>query len=827
MLEHVGKSDSTLCLTTAWAVASDVLQPDTGSLYLNIKRLLPSASRKSSEATLVNDWDRGDCANDTMTKNGGAAQDTKTTGNQGQDAANKLAQLKGLSNENPESLKPSQKTTSNNDSNTCVDKAVRTKLPPATLESVNASLRRFSAPSPSADVYLVQTPTELCRLLDFAADQPPPALTEVFPFLHGLDNLRQRVYFHEKFDPAADLLLLSLDGAKLRRKFPHSTDVVVPDVSHFMVVDSLELLPVLANSVNIDDLLVPRAGQEGHFEPFLLVYQLSANLDAELANRSYCSQILLLALLLHFVVYNTDGDIGACLDAAALLAHLMAPRGLKNIYVVSFDVRSPQARLSLALHLEASNGSSSSSSSTTTATTTTKFGGSGISRSAFPLDDTLPRMEQNLIWLLNGLKELFPRLYLGNVQTLQQRRLGHDFAIHVYCHERATLPSITELTAVLTHLESGDGPITVEFPDMLSRFGHLSYRQVALFLCTLKVLNLAVNYHKRKVLAYLYDGFTGITLLSLCLGLLWGSDHVEDVATSIFRKPGFKFHCAKEEFGAVKSLEPYIQWIKRQPLQDRSFSFEVEVEKASASYRVFSKKLDWFRTEAEVNFPSLIYDNFYLGSVAHASSLAVLHAMNITKLITIDERPSWFDYLSIPFSHEVTNGSPALKPIYSFNNNQTLVYEIPFTPNTLSTLFTDISKIPRLSSAIYIHNLRDDGRDSILPLLLDCLEQVQRKILWSPRENQRAMVHCRIGVLRSASLAIALMMKHFNMGLLEAYTFVRVRRFNVIIQPNLRIFYELFMYDAALKRSRGEQSSLSWWVLCEQIHRLNLAYVQG
>lgn len=812
MLDPVGKSDSTLCLTTAWAVASDVSQPDTGSLYLNIKRLLPCTSRKSSEATLVNDWDRGDCGNDAF-KTGG--QDTKpATASLGHTNPSKLAPLKAPGHDATPSLKSSLKPTSNHDNNPCADKVARPAQPPATLERINASLRRFSAPSPSADVYLVQTPTELCRLLDFAGEQPPPAPTEVFPFLHGLDNMRQRVYFHEQFDPATDLLLLSLDGAKLRRKFPHSTDVAVPDASFFMVVDSLELAPVLANSVNIDDLLVPRSGQDGHFEPFLLVYLLNASLEAELANRSYCRQILLLALLLHFVVYNADGDIGACLDAAALLAHLMAPLGLKNIYVVSFDVRSAPARLSLALHLETG--------------TSTDFAGSPASKTGrFPLDHTLPRMEQNLIWLLNGLKELFPRLYLGNVHTLQKRRLGHDFAIHVYCHERATLPSIAELTALLAHLEEGDGPITVEFPDSLSRLGGFSYRQIGAFLCTLKVLNLAVNYHKRKVLAYLYDGFTGITLLSLCLGLLWGSDHVEDVATSIFRKPGFKFHCAADEFGAVKALEPYIQWFKRQPLQDRSFSFEVQIEQVSASHRTFSKNLDWFRDDTEINFPSLIYDNFYLGSVGHASSLAVLHAMNITKLITIDERPSWFDYLSIPFSHEVANGGPALKPIYTFNNNQTLVYEIPFTPNTLSTLFTDVSKIPRLTSAIYIHNLRDDGRDSILPLLLDCLELVQRKILWSPRENLRAMVHCRIGVLRSASLAIALMMKYFNMGLLEAYTFVRVRRFNVIIQPNLRIFYELFVYDEALKRSRGELSSLSWWVLCEQIHRLNLAYVQG
>lgn len=48
------------------------------------------------------------------------------------------------------------------------------------------------------------------------------------------------------------------------------------------------------------------------------------------------------------------------------------------------------------------------------------------------------------------------------------------------------------------------------------------------------------------------------------------------------------------------------------------------------------------------------------------------------------------------------------------------------------------------------------------------------------------LVHCRVGVSRSATICIAEVMNELGLSLPRAYCFVRARRLNVIIQPHLR-----------------------------------------
>ena len=42
---------------------------------------------------------------------------------------------------------------------------------------------------------------------------------------------------------------------------------------------------------------------------------------------------------------------------------------------------------------------------------------------------------------------------------------------------------------------------------------------------------------------------------------------------------------------------------------------------------------------------------------------------------------------------------------------------------------------------------------------------------------------------------IAHLMKTYRLGFLQSYFLVRVQRFNIIIQPNLKLFYELYLFD--------------------------------
>lgn len=703
------------------------------------------------------------------------------------------------------------------------------------VEQFNCSLSRFA----NSNIYLVNSPHQLLRLLDlyYSDDNALAPLADMFPYLHGLNSMKQRVYFHDRFDAASDLSLLSCDVASLPARFPHSTDVKVPDAGfHLMTVNSLDAQnPRLVNSISVDDLLTfktscsfsPNSTEFDYtsFEMFDHVYQLQDSLGhpLELMNRNYHMQIKLMAPLSHFIVYNNSMNFGASTEAAKAISYLMGPLSNRFVYVVDFEASKwPQMGSYLDSH--------------TAYTICDKT----YDAEPGPLHDRLLALEQNLTWQLNGLKQLFPRLYVGNIYNFKQlhvlpRRASHyDFKLHIYCHENAKLPSLATLSELLATIELSGllEPLYLEFPDSIFRTtSTLSQKETLSYLNTLKAINLVVNEFKKNVFVYSFDGFTGITLLSLSLGLFWGGDSLEDVACSVFRKT-FKFYFMKGDYAFLKNFEVYIQWFKRQTLKDFLLVHELPLSTISTNYRHFKKSCDWFDGASDVNFPSHIYDNLFLGSVDHASSVTVLHALRINKVISIDEKPAWFKHLKCTFEHEATPSTPGpiLKPIYSFNKGNSLLYEVSIhTPALEAKLFQQGTNYPHVKSIIYIYNIRDDGKDSLLPLLVDCPEHIQKKILVEPKEKTRALVHCRIGVSRSASVVIASVMKHYSMDLLESYMYVRVRRFNVIVQPNLRIFYELFLYEEQLRKLRcgdGSKKKHCWWVVCEQIHRLNQQYIR-
>ncbi|KAG0201257.1 Dual specificity protein phosphatase 10 [Mortierella sp. GBA30] len=61
----------------------------------------------------------------------------------------------------------------------------------------------------------------------------------------------------------------------------------------------------------------------------------------------------------------------------------------------------------------------------------------------------------------------------------------------------------------------------------------------------------------------------------------------------------------------------------------------------------------------------------------------------------------------------------------------------------------------------------------------------------------KALVHCQLGVSRSASLVIAYVMKSQGMGLTEAYDFVKLR--SGVISPNMSLMYQLAEFEKTLK----------------------------
>lgn len=78
-------------------------------------------------------------------------------------------------------------------------------------------------------------------------------------------------------------------------------------------------------------------------------------------------------------------------------------------------------------------------------------------------------------------------------------------------------------------------------------------------------------------------------------------------------------------------------------------------------------------------------------------------------------------------------------------------------------------------------------------------------------------------------------MKHLNVPLVDAYLVVRSRRLSVLIQPNMRLLYNLLGWEIKLaqeraqgdeKRLQGELArALNWPYLAKEVHALNEKYL--
>lgn len=78
-------------------------------------------------------------------------------------------------------------------------------------------------------------------------------------------------------------------------------------------------------------------------------------------------------------------------------------------------------------------------------------------------------------------------------------------------------------------------------------------------------------------------------------------------------------------------------------------------------------------------------------------------------------------------------------------------------------------------------------------------------------------------------------MKHLNVSLVDAYIIVRSRRLSVLIQPNMRLLYNLCGWEIKLAKERAGNdedrlryelsSALSWPFLAKEVHKLNEKYL--
>lgn len=86
----------------------------------------------------------------------------------------------------------------------------------------------------------------------------------------------------------------------------------------------------------------------------------------------------------------------------------------------------------------------------------------------------------------------------------------------------------------------------------------------------------------------------------------------------------------------------------------------------------------------------------------------------------------------------------------------------------------------------------------------------------SRKNNSKCLVHCKMGVSRSASTVIAYAMKEYGWSLDKAYNFVKQKR--SIAQPNAAFMRQLAEYEGILDARWEGQSEISEFVMLDLIN---------
>ncbi|KAG5300912.1 pps1 dual specificty phosphatase [Histoplasma ohiense] len=230
-----------------------------------------------------------------------------------------------------------------------------------------------------------------------------------------------------------------------------------------------------------------------------------------------------------------------------------------------------------------------------------------------------------------------------------------------------------------------------------------------------------------------------------------------------------RLHCEKKRnFFAYPSDVAFLAVIQQKLLS----------ESPAARNRSIPKSLepDWL-LKMDGSLPSRILPYMYLGNLTHANNPELLRNLGIRRILSIGESVSW-------------------RP------SETGKWD----PENL----------------MMINEVQDNGIDPLTQQFDRCLQFIEK----GKQDGTATLVHCRVGVSRSATICIAQVMACKGLSFPRAYCFVRARRLNVIIQPHLRFVYELLKWDELLQQKRHEpiRRDLEWATIAREIALMNKPY---
>ncbi|KAJ9149803.1 Dual specificity phosphatase [Pleurostoma richardsiae] len=187
------------------------------------------------------------------------------------------------------------------------------------------------------------------------------------------------------------------------------------------------------------------------------------------------------------------------------------------------------------------------------------------------------------------------------------------------------------------------------------------------------------------------------------------------------------------------------------------------------------------------SFPSRILEYMYLGNLGHANNPDLLKALGIGQVLSVGESAMWREGEREDWGED---------------------------------------------NICTVQGVQDNGIDSLTEQFERCLEFIDR----GRQRGTATLVHCRVGVSRSATICIAEVMRKMGMSFPRAYCFVRARRLNVIIQPHLRFAYELLKWEEVIqtktntaengRKGVGIKRELEWGEIAREVALMNKPYAR-
>ncbi|RYP67981.1 hypothetical protein DL771_006904 [Monosporascus sp. 5C6A] len=279
----------------------------------------------------------------------------------------------------------------------------------------------------------------------------------------------------------------------------------------------------------------------------------------------------------------------------------------------------------------------------------------------------------------------------------------------------------------------------------------------------------------RKILIHCADGYTESTMLGIAYFSYSTGRPVPDAWLNLHTSMKRNFFAYPTDVALLTSISARL--LRESPVcADKSLSEITSLVKDEPRWLV----------SLDGSFPSRVLDYMYLGNIGHANNPDLLKALGIGQILSVGETAMWRD-----------------GELEEWGEDNVYV----------------------------IQGVQDNGIDPLTEEFANCLEFIDR----GRRNGTATLVHCRVGVSRSATICIAEVMRSLNLSLPRAYCFVRARRLNVIIQPHLRFLYELLKWEETLQTKhraenapgpRGLHREMEWAEIAREIALMNRPYAR-